>query len=69
MCRMHYTRAVISEIHRFAAVVPIIPPREVLKDTKFRNYLIPKVNLCLTLIILCEKLGNFERRLVFRAHL
>ncbi|XP_054827101.1 cytochrome P450 2H2-like [Eublepharis macularius] len=40
--RMPYTAAVVHEILRFIALVPLNVPRAVTKDTHFKQYLIPK---------------------------
>ncbi|XP_073405318.1 cytochrome P450 2G1-like isoform X1 [Dendrobates tinctorius] len=39
---MHYTQAVIQEIHRFSDVIPLNLPHLVTRDIQFRGYHIPK---------------------------
>ncbi|KAM4019975.1 cytochrome P450 2G1-like [Anomaloglossus baeobatrachus] len=39
---MHYTQAVIQEIHRFSDVIPLNLPHMVTRDIQFRGYDIPK---------------------------
>ena len=44
---MPYMDAVVHEIQRYIDLVPTNLPHAVTRDIKFRNYLIPKVNLFL----------------------
>lgn len=41
--QLPYTDAVIHEIQRFIDFLPVNLPRAVIKDTKLRDYFIPKV--------------------------
>lgn len=41
--RLPYTEAVVHEIQRYIALLPSSLPHAVIRDTKFRQYVIPKV--------------------------
>lgn len=41
--KMPYTEAVLNEIQRYISLLPSNLPHAVTKDTKFRQYVIPKV--------------------------
>ena len=43
--RLHYTRAVLQEIHRVGAIVPMAVPHRVEQDTVLQGYDIPKKTL------------------------
>ena len=52
---MPYTDAMIHEVQRFISLIPTNLPHAVTCDTKFRNYIIPKVSLslpCCTSVLL-----------------
>lgn len=42
--KLPYTNAVLHEIQRYTTLLPSSLPHAVVKDTKFRDYIIPKVD-------------------------
>lgn len=42
--KMPYTEAVLHEIQRYITLIPSNLPHAVVRDTKFRQYVIPKVS-------------------------
>lgn len=52
MCRLPYVEAVLLEIQRMYAVVPVAGPRTVTSDTVLGDFVIPKV--CLNYIFIIE---------------
>ena len=43
---MPYSQAVLNEIQRFSNFTPLGIPRRIMKDTTFRGFFLPKVQLC-----------------------
>ncbi|KAF8891410.1 cytochrome P450 [Infundibulicybe gibba] len=44
---LRYVECIVNECLRWGTPVPIIPPREIMKDNEYRNWQLPKGSLCI----------------------